>query len=144
VPSTWLSFKYTLGVDANDETRLQAIPKTSATFATGQIVSLQFNQTQIDHNLIGTATWAEQEPGGTVVLGQNLNARRFQREFAGNTLLNQPYKLTNTLSKERVGRRDAVHTEGYFGQSTFDANELYLTLGLRNDARRRSHDSRRN
>ncbi|HEX8946592.1 MAG TPA: TonB-dependent receptor, partial [Gemmatimonadaceae bacterium] len=150
IPSTWLSFKYTLGVDSDDETRLQAIPKTSSSFATGQVISLQFNQTQIDHNLVGTATWGQGTNfGRTLVLGQNLNARRFQQEFVqGNTLLaDRPFKLTNTLQQVNVSDAETqIHTEGYFGQSTFDIyNQLYLTLGLRNDGSSTfSDDSRRN
>ena len=150
IPATWLSFKYTLGVDADDETRLQALPKTSSSFATGQVISLQFNQTQIDHNLVGTATWGlGKNLGGTVVLGQNLNARRFQQEFVqGNTLLaDRPFKLTNTLQQLNVSDAETqVHTEGYFGQSTFDVyNQLYLTLALRNDGSSTfSDNSRRN
>lgn len=150
VPSGWLSFKYSLGVDANAEARLQAIPKTSASFPTGQVLSSQFTQSQIDHNLVGTATWSlNSNFGGTVVLGQNLNARRFQQEFVqGNTLLaDEPFKLTNTLQQVNVTDAETrVHTEGYFSQATFDVyDQLHLTLGLRNDGSSTfSDDSRRN
>jgi TonB-linked SusC/RagA family outer membrane protein len=142
-PLGWLSVKYTLGADAAGETRVQSIP-------TGQVLSYQFNNTQIDHNLIATGTYtATNWLGGTVVLGQNINERRFQQLFVqGNTLLgDQPFKLTNTL--ERTVPNDAetrVHTEGYFGQATFDLfDQLYVTAGLRNDGSSTfSDNSRRN
>jgi len=150
LPLSWLAFKYTLGADNNGETRLQAIPKTSSTLATGQVLSYQFNQLQIDHNLTGTATWSlNQNFDGTFVLGQNLNSRRFQQEFVqGNTLMaDRPYKLSNTLQQTAITDAETdVHTEGYFGQGTFDMfNQLYLTLGLRNDGSSTfSDNSRRN
>src|SRR5437867_2015650 len=149
-PIDWLSVKYTLGADNNGETRVQAIPKTSATLATGQVLSYQFNQLQLDHNLTATANWTfNQNFNGTFVLGQNLNARRFQQEFVqGNTLLaDRPFKLTNTLQQVNVTDAETdVHTEGYFGQATVDMfDQLYLTLGLRNDGSSTfSDNSRRN
>ena len=138
LPLDWLSVRYSLGADANAETRLQAIPKTSATLATGQVLSHQFNNLQLDHNLVATASWSlTSNVDGTFVLGQNLNARRFQQEFVqGNTLLaDRPYKLANTLQQTNVTDSETrVHTEGYFGQATVDMfDQLYLTLGLRND-----------
>lgn len=148
VPLTWLSVRYTLGADNGNETRLQAIPKTSSTFAGGQVFSYQFNNTQVDHNLVATATYtANSWLGGTLVLGQNLNERRFQQIFVqGNTLLaDRPFKLANTL--ERLVPTDAesrVHTEGYFGQATFDLfDQLYLTAGLRRDGSSTFSDSSR-
>lgn len=149
-PLSWLSVKYTLGVDNNGETRLQAIPKTSSTFPTGQLISAEFNNTQIDHNLIATATYsATNWLGGTVVVGQNINERRLQQLFVqGNTLLaDEPFKLTNTL--ERTVPQDAetrVHTEGYFGQATFDLfDQLFVTAGVRSDGSSTfSDNSRRN
>ena len=150
LPLTWLSVKYTLGADNNVETRVQAIPKTSATLPTGQVLSYQFNNLQLDHNLLATANWTlNQNLAGSVVLGQNLNARRFQQEFVqGNTLLaDRPYKLSNTLQQVNVTDSETrVHTEGYFGQATFDVfDQLYLTLGLRNDGSSTfSDNSRRN
>ena len=150
LPLDWLNVKYTLGADNNAETRLQAIPKTSSTLATGQVLSYQFNQLQLDHNLTATANWSlNQNFAGTVVLGQNLNARRFQQEFVqGNTLLaDRPFKLTNTLQQVNVTDAETrVHTEGYFGQATVDMfNQLYLTVGVRNDGSSTfSDNSRRN
>jgi TonB-linked SusC/RagA family outer membrane protein len=149
-PLGWLAVKYTLGADAAGETRVQAIPKTSSSFPTGQVISFQFNNTQIDHNLSATATYtANSWLGGTVVLGQNINERRFQQIFVqGNTLLaDAPFKLANTL--ERTVPDDSerrLHTEGYFGQATFDLfDQLYLTAGLRNDGSSTFSDqSRRN
>lgn len=149
-PLGWLAVKYTLGVDNNGETRLQAIPKTSSSFPSGQLISAEFNNTQIDHNLLATATYtASSWLGGTVVLGQNINERRFFQLFVqGNTLLaDEPFKLTNTL--ERTVPQDAesrLHTEGYFGQATFDLfDQLYITAGLRSDGSSTfSDNSRRN
>ena len=149
-PLSWLAVKYTLGADASGETRVQAIPKTSSSFPTGQVISYQFNNTQVDHNLIATATYtATSWLGGTLALGQNINERRYQQVLVqGNSLLaDDPFKLTNTL--ERTVPDDLerlLHTEGYFGQATFDVfDQLYLTAGLRNDGSSTfSDESRRN
>ena len=149
-PLGWLAVKYTLGADNSGETRVQGIPKTSSAFPTGQVISAEFNNTQIDHNLVATATYsATRWLGGTVVLGQNINERRFQQvSVQGNTLLaDAPFKLQNTL--ERTVPTDAesrVRTEGYFGQATVDIHDqLYLTAALRSDGSSTFSDkSRRN
>ena len=149
-PLPWLVVKSTLGIDFGAETRLQALPKTSAAFPAGQVISFQFNRSQIDHNLSATAEYTLTPWwSGTVVAGQNLNSRRYQQEFIqGNTLLAaRPFKLSNTL--QQVGANDLgalIHNEGYFAQGTADLyDQLYLTLAMRYDGSSTfSDNSRRN
>ena len=150
VPLSWLSVKETLGSDFSSESRLQALPQSSSAFPSGQVISFQFSNTQIDNNLVATAAWtANANLGGTVVIGQNLNIRRYQQDFVqGNTLLApQPFKLSNTLQQVNVSDAGSlIHNEGYFAQGTFDLyQQLFVTLAVRNDGSSTfSDNSRRN
>ncbi len=150
-PLNWLTLKNTFGADYSGESRLQAIPKSSSTFPTGQVISFQFNNTQVDDNLIGTATYSlNRHVNGTFSLGTNFNMRRLQQEFVqGNTLLaDSPFKLTNTLQfvAPTSDAEVRVNTNGYFGQATFDLfDQLYITGAARNDGSSTfSDNSRRN
>jgi TonB-linked SusC/RagA family outer membrane protein len=139
-PAGWLRFNYTLGVDYAGDDRLQGQPQTSSNIPNplGQVIKLDINSNQLDHNLAGTATYRlSPKLGGTFTLGQNLNTRS-QRILGGvgNVLLSaEPFTLTNTASQlPPVDIETKVRIEGYFGQATFDiADQLYLKAGLRYD-----------
>jgi TonB-linked SusC/RagA family outer membrane protein len=136
-PFSWLAVKYTLGGDYYNDWRLEALPQSSSGFPTGRVVRLDVNNLEIDHNLIATAT-ASWTPniGTTLTLGQNLNSRR-QRltSILGTTLIApEPLALQNTVSWNPFEARQLQHVESYFAQGTADLyDQLYLTLGIRND-----------
>jgi TonB-linked SusC/RagA family outer membrane protein len=136
-PLSWLAVKYTLGGDYYSDWRLEALPQSASGFPTGRVVRLDINNLEIDHNLIATATtsWTP-NIGTTITLGQNLNSRR-QRlvSVLGTTLIApEPLALQNTVSWIPFETRQLQHVESYFAQGTADLyDQLYLTLGIRND-----------
>jgi len=136
-PLSWLAVKYTLGGDYYSDWRLESLPQSSSGFPTGRIVRLDINNLEIDHNLIATATrsWTP-NIGTSLTLGQNLNSRR-QRLLSvlGTTLIApEPLAIQNTVSWNPFEARSLQHVESYFAQGTADLyDQLYLTLGIRND-----------
>jgi TonB-linked SusC/RagA family outer membrane protein len=139
-PFGWLRFNYSLGLDYGADDRLQGQPQTSSNIPDprGQVVKLDISNTQIDHNLTGTASYRlSRSLAGTFTLGQNLNTRS-QRILGGvgNILLSaEPFTLTNTASQlPPTDQETKVRVAGYFGQATLDiADQLFLKGGLRYD-----------
>ena len=134
----WLRVNYTLGIDYFEDDRVEALPFTASTNPIGQVIRFTNNNREIDHNLIAVASrdfrdWFT----GRLTLGQNLNARRYRSVYAlGEGLIAPtPLALQNTLSAAPPTEfRSLRHVEGYFGQAELDLyDQLYLTLGLRND-----------
>jgi len=136
-PLSWLEVKYTLGGDYYSDWRLQATPLTGSTEPDGQVIRNDFNNLEIDHNLLVTAKKSFSDNlDGTFTVGQNLNSRRVREVYILGLTLNapQPYSLNNTIGFTPFENRSLAHVEAYFGQAEFDAyNQFYLTLGLRND-----------
>ena len=140
IPTSWLRFDYTLGVDYSGDDRLQGQPQTSSNTPSplGQVVKVNIVNQQVDHNLTGTATYKlNPSLGGSFTLGQNLNTRSL-REIGGvgNALLApEPFSLTNTASQlPPIDNETKVRIEGYFGQGTLDiADQLFLKAGVRYD-----------
>lgn len=137
--NNWLRFNYTLGADyANDE-RLEGCPaECSDVGAGGRVVQGKLTTYQIDHNLTATARYTVNENvGGSVTLGQNLNAREFRSlGIVGRQLIaTRPFLPSNTIRQDPTYNFETyIHNESYFGQATVDLyNQLYLTAALRND-----------
>ena len=137
-PLEWLRLNYTLGVDYFEDDRLEALPFTSSDNPGGKVVRFSNHNREIDHNLIAVASrdvtsWL----GARLTLGQNLNARRYRSVYAAGEGLvaPEPLALQNTLSAAPPTEfRSLRHVEGYFGQAELDLDDqLYLTVGLRND-----------
>ena len=137
--SSWLKFNYSLGADYAGDERLEGCPaECSDVAAGGRITEGRITQYQIDHNLTGTATWhLNDNLGGNVTLGQNLNSRNF-RTFSviGRTLIaTQPFSILNTLTRDPPSDfQTQIHNESYFGQATFDFyKQLFVTGAIRDD-----------
>ena len=140
LPTPWLRFDYTLGVDYSGDDRLQGQPQTSSNIPDplGQVVKVNLVNQQWDHNLTGTATYKLSPTlGGSFTLGQNLNTRSVRQiGGVGNALLApEPFTLTNTASQlPPIDNETKVRIEGYFGQGTLDIDDqLFLKAGLRYD-----------
>ena len=136
-PLTWLNVKETIGGDYYTDSRLQALPLTSANDGAGNVIRSDQNNLIIDHNLLASATF---DRGGnfntTFTIGQNLNSRRYrQHTTVGEGLIAPtPLALENTISQAGIENKSLRHIESYFGQGEFNFyNQLYLTAGLRND-----------
>ncbi len=137
--TSWLKIDYTLGADyANDE-RLEGCAISSSDVCNGgRVIEGKVVNYQIDHNLVGTASYTvNQNVSGTVTLGQNLNSQNNRNLFAvGRGLVAPtPYKLANTVARDLpLDAEVVIHRESYFGQATVDLyQQLYLTASLRND-----------
>ena len=139
IANSWLKFNYTLGADYSHDERVEGCPAECSDVATGgRVTEGSLVDYQLDHNLTGTATWhLSNNFGGTVTLGQNLNARNYRTfSVVGRTLIaTQPFSILNTLTRDPPSDyQTQIHNESYFGQATFDLyNQLYLTAALRDD-----------
>src|SRR2546423_5146709 len=136
-PLTWLNVRETIGGDYYTDSRLQALPQTSANDGAGNVIRSDQNNLVIDHNLLASATFNRGENlDATFTLGQNLNSRRYrQHTTVGEGLIAPaPLALENTISQAGIENKSLRHIESYFGQGELNLyNQLYLTAGLRND-----------
>ena len=136
-PLTWLNVKETIGGDYYTDSRLQALPQTSANDGAGNVIRNDQNNLIIDHNLLASATFNRADNlDATFTLGQNLNSRRYrQHTTVGEGLIAPtPLALENTISQAAIENKSLRHIESYFGQAELNLyNQLYLTAGLRND-----------
>ncbi|MHB1223048.1 MAG: SusC/RagA family TonB-linked outer membrane protein [Gemmatimonadaceae bacterium] len=137
-PLEWLRLQYTLGVDYYNDTRKEALPLTSSSQPTGSVTAFDNNNRQIDHNLVVTANRQfTDEFRGELTLGQNLNERRYRSIFANgiDLIAPAPLAIQNTVSSSPAQEfKSLTHVEGYFAQAQLDfSDQLYVTLGLRND-----------
>jgi TonB-linked SusC/RagA family outer membrane protein len=136
----WLRFNYTLGVDHGSDGRLQGQAQTSSNtpLATGQVIKLSIDNSQVDMTMLGVASWkGGANLAGEFTLGGDLNARSLRiLGGVGNGLIApKPFSLGNTGSQlPPVDSIAKVRTNGVFGQLTADlAQQLYLKGGLRYD-----------
>ena len=136
-PAGWLTINETLGADSYGDSRLEALPVTSAGNAVGSVTRRDENFLQIDHNLTATANHTFTDHfSGTLTLGQNLNSRRDKSLFStGQQLLAlAPLALQNTVSQTSGQFESLAHIESYFAQATAELyDQLYFTVGVRND-----------
>jgi TonB-linked SusC/RagA family outer membrane protein len=137
VPAAWVSFRYTLGADSYGDSRVQALPLTSSDNPQGAVTRHTINNLEVDHNLTATLQHELRSDISTrLVLGQNLNMRRARQVWVNGQQLNapEPLALQNTLTWNPVEVKSRAHIEAYFAQAEADLyNQLFLTLGIRND-----------
>ena len=136
-PKEWVSVRLTVGADYVSDERLEALPKTSSSFPTGQVVRGNLVNYQLDNNLTATFTRSFLEGfESRVVLGGNLNSRNFRQDIVtGQDLIApEPFVLTNTTTRTPNDFRSLVRGESYFAQYQQEFwRQLYLTGTLRND-----------
>ena len=139
LPNDWLTFNWTLGNDYSTDERLEACPaQCTSGVAGGRIIEGKVVTHQIDHNLTARATHTLNENvGGTLTLGQNLNYRSFRTFSAvGRVLIApKPFNILNTLTRDPPSDyQTEVRGDSYFGQLTVDLyDQLFLTAALRRD-----------
>jgi TonB-linked SusC/RagA family outer membrane protein len=134
----WLRLQYTLGGDYYNDSRLEALPLTSAANPNGTVTRLDMNNLEIDHNLIAAARqhFRNDNINTTLTVGQNLNSRRFRQLFAfGEQLIApSPFSLNNTVTVTSEEFRSLRHIEAYFGQlETSLYDQVDVVVGLRYD-----------
>jgi TonB-linked SusC/RagA family outer membrane protein len=133
---SWLSVSYRLGVDAYTDRRRQIFAVTSRVRPTGQVLEDIFYRNELNGDLIITARKNDIFRKGlnaSVLLGQNVNQRKFQNVTARGDDLTIPgfYHLSNATTFTN-GTAEASSTQrllGYYAQMSFDWNN-YLFLEL--------------
>lgn len=136
-PFGWLSVLYTLGGDYYNDSRVVGLPLTSSSEPDGADTRYTINNLEIDHNLTATAkhTFSDNVEGN-IVVGQNLNSRRNRQIFVTGITLKDPnlFAIQNLVSTTPQETKSLAHIESYFTQAELDLyNQLYLTVGVRND-----------
>jgi hypothetical protein len=149
-PLGWLNVKYTLGADYYNDSRLQALPLTSANDKPGNVIRFTASNLEIDHNLLAIA---RRDFGtnidATLTLGQNLNSRRYRQLADEGDGLIAPFPLAiqNTVDKGASNLltlvfpfsgtaefKSLAHIESYFAQAEFSFyDQLVVNAGIRND-----------
>lgn len=136
-PLDWLDLRWTLGGDYYTDARLEALPLSSSDRPTGRVISADFANYIVDHNLLGTARFnLTDNLEGTFTLGQNLNSSRFRQLYVTgfDLVAPEPFQLDNTVTRDPDEFVSRVHVESYFGQAEFAFdNQLFVTLAARND-----------
>jgi TonB-linked SusC/RagA family outer membrane protein len=149
-PLDWLDVKYTLGADYYNDSRLQALPLTSANDKRGDVIRFTASNLEIDHNLLATAKHGfGSNVDATFTVGQNLNSRRYRQLADEGDGLIAPFPLAiqNTVNKGASNLlnlvfpfsgtaefRSLAHIESYFAQSELSFyNQLVVNAGIRND-----------
>jgi TonB-linked SusC/RagA family outer membrane protein len=139
-PLAWLSLKYTLGADYSSDARIEGLPPSNSTEPLGRLDRANYTIFSVDHNLVGQAQknfggWAQT----SLTVGQNLNAKNFKQLQARGVDYISPdlFQLSNTIpsNMQPLDYESLVHLESYFFEGKADLwNQLYFTLGTRNDA----------
>ena len=134
----WLRVQYTLGGDYYNDSRLEALPLTSAGDPYGNVTRLDINNLEIDHNLIAAAKHGFRNDNilTTLTLGQNLNSRRFRQlsTFGEQLIAPTPLSLNNTTSYQDNEFKSLRHVEGYFAQLEANLyNQVDVNVGVRED-----------
>lgn len=136
-PLDWLRLNYTLGIDYSNDERLDVFPQGNAVRATGYMQQATLTTRSADHNLVATAEHQlSGDVGGTLTLGWNRNARRFDRLFAEgfDFVAENLYTLDNVLTTAPDPYVFRIHSESFFGQAQLNLyDQLFLTAALRND-----------
>ncbi|HEY4131015.1 MAG TPA: TonB-dependent receptor, partial [Gemmatimonadaceae bacterium] len=137
VPTAWLSLNETFGADNYSDSRLESLPLTSSGDPIGNVTRLTIDNLEIYHNLTATLSHTFSPNIDTrIVLGQNLNSRRFRsvQVFGEQLIAPAPFALQNTVSFTPTETRSLRHIAAYFSQAEADFyNQFHLTAGLRDD-----------
>jgi hypothetical protein len=134
----WLRVQYTLGGDYYSDSRLEALPITSAGDPFGNVTRFDLNNLEIDHNLIAAAKHAfrNDEINTTLTVGQNLNSRRNRQlyTFGEQLIAPTPLSLNNTTSYQDNEFKALRHIEAYFAQLEANLyNQVDVNVGVRED-----------
>ena len=137
-PLPWLNINYTLGYDFSSDQRRTVFPLGNSAFPGGRILRDEITNQETDSNLLITAqrNFAPANMNLTLMAGQNLNESDF-RVFTtqGDGVSVDGFDQLGSASNfSTIERQEVVRIEGYFAQGLIDLwNQLYLTVGLRND-----------
>ena len=149
-PLEWLNVKYTLGADYYNDSRLQALPLTSANDKRGNVIRFTASNLEIDHNLLAIAKHDfGTSLNATFTLGQNLNSRRYRQlaDEGDGLIAPAPLAIQNTVNKGASNLlnlvfpfsgtaefRSLAHIESYFAQAELSwLDQLVVNAGIRND-----------
>jgi TonB-linked SusC/RagA family outer membrane protein len=134
----WLSINYQLGADYYNDSRLEALPLTSAADPTGNVTRFDINNLEIDHNLTAAAKHAFKQDNilTTLTVGQNLNSRRYRNilDFGESLIAPTPFSINNTVTVTSNEFASLRHIEAYFAQLEANLyNQVDVNVGVRED-----------
>jgi TonB-linked SusC/RagA family outer membrane protein len=134
----WLKLSNTLGADFYNDSRLEALPLTSAGDPNGNVTRLDLNNLEIDNNLTAAAkrSFMNDNIVTTLTVGQNLNSRRYRqwRDFGEQLIAPSPFSLNNTVTITSNEFRALRHIEAYFLQLEGNLyNQVDVNVGVRDD-----------
>ena len=149
-PLEWLNVKYTLGAHYYNDSRLQALPLTSANDKRGNVIRFTASNLEIDHNLLAIARHDfGTSLNATFTLGQNLNSRRYRQlaDEGDGLIAPSPLAIQNTVNKGASNLlnlvfpfsgtaefRSLAHIESYFAQAELSwLDQFVVNAGIRND-----------
>jgi TonB-linked SusC/RagA family outer membrane protein len=137
VPTAWLSLSETFGADNYTDSRVESAPLSSSTDPVGYVTRYQINNLEIDHNLTATLSHTFNENIDTrLVLGQNLNSRRYRDVyvFGDELIAPTPFAIQNTVSYTPTETKSLRHIAAYFAQAEGDFyDQFHVTAGVRDD-----------
>jgi hypothetical protein len=134
----WLRLSNTLGADYYNDSRLEALPLTSAGDPNGNVTRLDLNNLEIDNNLTAAArrSFLNDDIITTLTIGQNLNSRRYRqwRDFGEQLIAPAPFSLNNTVTITSNEFDALRHIEAYFLQLEGNLfNQVDVNVGVRDD-----------
>ncbi len=134
----WLRVQYTLGGDYYTDSRLEALPLTSAGDPTGDVTRYEINNLIIDHNLIASAkhSFRQDNINTTLTVGQNLDSRRYRDlyDFGETLIAPAPLSINNTVTVTSNEFKSLRHIEAYFAQLEANLyNQVDVNVGVRED-----------
>lgn len=136
-PSNWFSLRYILGSDYTSDERLEAIPKTSSSQPTGQVIRANFVNRNIDQILTASGTKNFSDNFQTkLIIGGNLNERVYRQNYATgvNLIADRPFSLDNTTQVTPNQYESLIRGQSYFASlQTSLWDQLFVTLTDRND-----------
>ena len=134
----WLRFQYALGGDYYNDSRLEALPLTSAGNPNGNVIRFDINNLEIDHNLTAAAkhSFRQGNINTTLTVGQNLNSRRYRNlyDFGETLIAPTPLSINNTVTVTSREFKSLRHIEAYFAQLEANLyNQVDVNVGVRED-----------
>src|SRR5699024_2091025 len=119
-PVSWLDITHRLGLDYYTDRRFEILPPGNASVPTGSLEEDNYAEFQINSDLIAKASHQiNQNLGGSILLGWNLNQRNFDHLYVDATnfvLPDAPRNLNNALDAFPGQYRSIQRTSALYSQ----------------------------
>src|SRR5699024_3038299 len=134
-----LDITHRLGLDYYTDRRFEILPPGNASVPTGSLEEDNYAEFQINSDLIAKASHQiNQNLGGSILLGWNLNQRNFDHLYVDATnfvLPDAPRNLNNALDAFPGQYRSIQRTSALYSQVKLNIyNQLFLNLTGRSES----------